>query len=117
MKGVLYPNNSIVNIANVGINENGLYCVTNKQQCCRSSDGGASGEWYLPGQASAIPGSGAQLIDNFKKKRGPSTVLLNRRNNAMSPIGLYRCEVVDVTNVLQSVYIGLYGNEGGSCSI
>ena len=38
---------------------------------------------------------------------------MNRRNNAISPTGLYRCEVLDSGGVLQSLYIGVYGRTGG----
>ncbi len=52
-------------------------------------------------------------MKNFSRSRRPSAVLINRRNNATSPIGLYRCEVLDRDGVLQSLYIGVYGASGG----
>ena len=33
---------------------------------------------------------------------------LHRRNNALSPTGMYRCDIPDNTYDLKSIYIGLY---------
>ena len=107
LKGELYSNNSIVNITDIGSDTNALYCFTNRSGCCRGSDGGANGEWFFP-DGSQIDENGIISTLDFSRNRGPSVVLLNRRNNAMEPTGFYRCEVLDALNVLQSIHIGLY---------
>ena len=112
LKGELYSNNSIVNITNIGTGEDALHCITDRESCCRSHDGGESGEWYQPGQM-AVSENGRVSREDFSRNRGPSSVLLNRRNGATSPTGLYRCEVLDSGGVSQSVYIGLYGDSEG----
>ena len=109
---MLYPNNSIVNIEDIGVGANALHCITDRVQCCRGGDGGASGEWYQPGQTSPVVGKGLMSTKNFSRNRAPSAVLLNRRNAATSPIGLYHCEVLDLGGANQSVYIGMYGING-----
>ena len=108
LKGVLYSNNSIVTITDIGNGTNVLYCFTNRMGCCRLEDGGINGEWFFPNR-SAMEGNGKFSTLDFSRNRGPSTVLLNRRNNAT---GLYHCEILD-RNILQSVYIGLNISNGG----
>ncbi len=110
---MLYPNNSIVNIEDIGVGVNALHCITERIECCNGSDGGGSGEWYQLGQAVPIEGSEASSTANFSRTRGPSAVLLNRRNNATSPTGLYHCDVPDSGDVTRSLYIGVYGASGG----
>ena len=71
-----------------------LVCVTTNvnTHCCRSDDnpnGGSRGEWYLP--------DGTRILNtpdtNFYRTRYNQTVRLNRRNNAMSPTGVFTCMV------------------------
>ena len=69
-----------------------LVCVTTNvnTHCCRSIDGGSRGEWYLP--------DGTRLLNtpntnNFYRTRYNQTVRLNRKNNGMSPTGVFICEV------------------------
>ena len=107
IKGELYSNNSIVNVTDIGSGTNALYCFTNRSGCCRGSDGGASGGWFFP-DGSEVNGGGKTSSLDFSRNRGPSAVLLNRRNNVMGPTGFYRCDVMDESNVLQSIHIGLY---------
>ena len=61
-------------------------------QCCRGVDdpnGGGRGEWYLP--------NGTRILNtpdaNFYRTRHTQQVRLNRRNNAISPTGVFICEV------------------------
>ncbi len=67
----------------------------------------ASGEWFLPGGFCPIaPGGEASSSVNFSRSRRSSAVLLNRRNNAIEPEGVYRCDVIDTRNITQTLYIG-----------
>ena len=110
----MYFNNSIVTITDIGSGGNVLYCLSNSSNCCTSSDGMASGEWFFPGGSSPIT-STVTLTDDFISIRRSSAVLLNRRNNAVGPEGLYRCEVIDARSTLQSLYIGIYAMDRGRC--
>ncbi len=93
--------------------DNALHCITDRMECCRVADGRASGEWYQPGQTMPVGGSGKIAITNFSRNRNPSAVLLNRRNAATGPTGLYQCDVADSRGANQSLYVGVYGtNEG-----
>ncbi len=68
-----------------------------------------------------INGSGESpsTTADFSRSRRSSAVLLNRRNNAIGPEGLYRCDVIDARNINQTVYIKvnyiLQGFEGSKC--
>ncbi len=95
-------------ITDIGVGDNALFCLSDSSSCCRGSDGMASGEWFLPGGSSPISGNGESFSTaNFSRGRRPSAVLLNRRNNAIGPEGLYRCDVLDGRNVVQSLYVGI----------
>ena len=79
-------------------------CITDLMECCHGQDtpgvGGALGVWLYPdGTDVGIQGSS----DDFYRDRGPRVVHLNRRNNALSPTGLYCCEVPDAGNSQQRV--------------
>ena len=112
LKGELYSNNSIVNITDIGSGTDALYCFTNRSDCCRRKDGGTNGEWFFP-NSSAVEKGGLTSSLDFSRNRLLSAVLLNRRNNAVGPTGLYLCEVLDAWNVNQLIYVGLYPINGG----
>ncbi len=108
LNGQMYPNNSIVNITDIGVGDNALFCLSNSNSCCMGRDGLASGEWFLPGGSSPINGSGeSSSTANFSRSRRSSAILLNRRNNYMGPEGQYRCDVIDKKHTLQSLYVGI----------
>ncbi len=108
LNGQMYPNNSIVTITDIEVGDNALFCLSNSSSCCRSRDGMARGQWFLPGGSSSISGNGESFsMANFSRSRRPSAVLLNRRNNAIGPEGLYRCDVIDARNITQTLYIGI----------
>ncbi len=104
----MYPNNSIVTITDIGVGDNALFCLSNSNICCRTSNGVTSGEWFLPGGSTHINGNGeSSSTADFSRSRRSSAVLLNRRNNAIEPEGLYRCDVIDARNIAQTLYIGI----------
>ena len=74
--------------------ETSLVCVTTNvnTHCCRGKDnpnGGSRGEWYLP--------DGTRILNtldaNFYRTRYTQQVRLSRRNDAMSPTGVFTCKV------------------------
>ena len=99
LSGTLYLPGGTILITDIG-SENtddpydpgfSLVCVTTNvnAQCCRNSDGGSRGEWYHP--------DGTRILNtpdtNFYRTRHYQQVRLNHRNNAMSPTGVFTCEV------------------------
>ena len=114
---MLYPNNSVVNLTDIGRGYNALHCLTNFTTCCRGVDGGPAGQWLLPGQTCSVIGFNvADDMDNFARSRGPSAVLLNRRTGAMGPTGLYTCQVPDGSGMERTLYIGVDIGTSYDCS-
>ena len=109
LDGRLYLNNSVVALADIGEDLLALFCLTNLTTCCAEADGGSAGEWFLPGQAQPVISVDSQGADSavFVAARGPSAVLLNRRNNAGGPTGIFTCEIPDASGQLRTVYIGV----------
>ena len=101
-----YSNDSEVLLTDIGEGDNALLCLTDNTQCCRGGDnpnGGGLGEWYFPDGTLVPTGNNTNIYRN----RDLSAVRLNRKNNAQSPIGVYRCEVPDASGTSQSIYIHL----------
>ena len=105
LNGVLYPNNSVVDLTDIGQNATALHCLTDLTTCCRGADGGSAGEWFLAGQT--MPVVDVSSADDFTRGRGPSAVLLNRRNNAAGPTGVYTCMLPDGSGQDRTLYIGV----------
>ena len=102
-----YPNNSVVNLTDIGEGYDALHCLTNLTTCCRGADGGRAGEWFLPGQTSPVIGINKDKgTTNFTRSRGPSAVLLNHRTST-GPTGLYTCQVPDGSATNRTLYIGV----------
>ena len=69
----------------------------------------SGGAWFKPNGIGVSTGSGAV---GFRRNRGSMVVRLYR--NTGTPVeGIYRCEVNDATDTLQTVYVGLYNDDGG----
>ena len=74
-----------------------LVCVTSNvnTECCRGADGpggsgGRAGEWYFP-NGNQVPRNAES--EEFSRSGFTHQVRLNRRINAMGPIGAYECRV------------------------
>ena len=105
---MLYSQNVAVDLTEVGASRDALICLTTLMECCRGSDtngAGAVGGWMFP-DGSFVPSQsgGASL----SRSRGPSSVLLHRINNAMTPTGVYTCEIPDANNINTELNIYLY---------
>ena len=80
-------------------------------------NGGYCGDWFFPGSK---VGMGNECGDSdIYQLRSNQIVDLRRRNNALSPSGIYRCEVPisadhngDDSSVTGTVYLGLYATGG-----
>ena len=114
------PNHSYVDLTLVGNDNsdpgNNMRCITDLGSCCSGSHGVHRGDWYFPNEDSlslVSPG-----VDVFEF-RGAQRVTLRRRNNAMGPFGIYRCDIPTVAvhddsdlSVRETVYVGLYASRG-----
>ena len=99
LRNEVRSNNSNIFITDIGAGDDeALLCFTDLTRCCRSfqANGIPLGEWFYPnGSVIDVSDSG----NNFYRNRGQSVVRLNQRNNAVSPTGLFCCEVPDALPV------------------
>ena len=102
-----HTNNSVVVITDIETGANGLICTTTFRPCCK---GGQQGEWYYP-DGTMVPGSSAG--EDFHRSRSDNgEVRLIRRNSAMSPTGIFHCELPVSDIVTQALYVGVYADSG-----
>ena len=108
-------NHSYVNLTLVGNLDDGsdsVSCHTNLTTCCGSSN---DGDWYFPDGNRVKPVTSG---DEIYESHGAQQVALHRINNAMSPFGIYRCDiptyVPHLEPVRRTVYVGLYPLNGGN---
>ena len=94
LKGVTYNSNEVIPLTSVGEGTNGVICMTTRMDCCTNALGETrNGDWYYPNGDGIVPNSLAN--EAFYRNRGTQQVILNRRNNAMSPTGCFCCELDD----------------------
>ena len=116
-RGVTLPNHGYMGLSLVGDAEDGsdsVQCHTDLTICCRSIDGiGYYGrpDWYFPDGTEMGFSSGD---GDIYQARGAQRNDLRRRNNVLSPSGIYRCEIPtdDGDLVRETVYVGIYGSGG-----
>ena len=117
-QGIQYPNNSILNVEDIGEGDHALACQTDRSPCCFSQY--RIGEWYYPnGTTVPIMGEEASF---YRNRNDAGQVLLNRRNHeADYSTGLFCCVLPDTSNITHTLCIGLLliGRIGGmsSCSL
>ena len=102
-------NNSIIAINDIGEgNYSALLCMTDKPDCCKPPNGTkAQGEFYYPGNTRTTVSF--SRTNPLYRNRGTRVVRLNRRNDVLSPTGIYTCEIPDSTGTNRSIYINITG--------
>ena len=118
--GDILPNHAYVDLTTVGDNITAssgdtVRCQTDLDSCCSSPQGIHRGDWYFP-DGSVLPFPITNNINDIVEDREPQVVHIRRRNNAMSPSGIYRCDIEtiavndnDVDTITgETVYVGLY---------
>ena len=122
MNGVTrtYTNNSIVNRMDIGTGDEALLCTTTYRPCC--SSGNRDTKWCFP-DGSQILNSGdlpyyrTRNNPDFVERTGPRSVRLNR-NPQGTTTGIFRCDILDASGVLQSMFVGIYDSgTGESCTL
>ena len=108
LNGTTYQNNSLVALEDIGEDDNALLCMTNLTACCRplytGENGSAIGNWFLP-NGTRVP----SMVAN--ETSGEVVIRLNHRGHEEE--GIYRCEIPDSMNVIQTIYIGVYTADNG----
>ena len=115
LNGEIVFNHGYVLINNIGSNGNTgtpLICNTNRPPPSGKLHSG--GDWISPSDVT-VGYTNTATVPGFGRNRGPMVVRLWRITvSTDSPVeGIYRCEVKDATEMLQSVYVGLYNDGGG----
>ena len=123
--GVNLLNHAYVDLTTVeediGDPGNTVRCHTDLTTCCSGGEGGHRGSWYFPdGEELQFTSSS----DDIVMDREPQEVHILRRNNAMSPSGIYRCDIEtmavndnDIATITgETVYVGLYPSNEGICT-
>ena len=87
---------------------------THLSTCCTYSQGPHRGDWYFPdGTRLPFSGDGGDIYEDRDAQR----IVIRHRNNANSPVGIYRCDIptvaVHVDDDRDTVYVGLYTASGG----
>ena len=114
LRGHLHGNNSIVNVNDIGEGSKSLLCITNKINCChRMGTLDVQGNWYFPGNDSAVPSAGTDGQSGFYRNRDLSKVRLHRREGITSPTGLFRCTIPNSSDEDQTILIGIYSTGNG----
>ena len=80
----IYPRNSLV-----------CYTTNVNSHCCagrNNPNGSPLGNWYFP-NGTIVPRFRDSMNGDFTRTGSDHEVRLNRRNNAMTPLGTYECRV------------------------
>ena len=96
-------------LSDIGEGSNALFCLTDRTQCCTTEAGDARGSWRFP-NGSTVTLDDADL--DFYAIRGYSSILLNRRSDAVAPTGIYRARLPDRATGRGMIYIGVYDDAG-----
>ena len=125
--GQTRANNSYVDISEVGevgtagSGSNSVQCVTDLGTCCGGGQGIHRGDWYFP-DGTQLPFNSPDV--DIYEFRDAEKVDIRRKNNANSPVGIYRCDIPtnavydDSDNSVRDspVYVGLYTGSGGNAN-
>ena len=107
LNGTVIPNHGYVEISDVGSNDDSaLLCHSNFPPPSGSATSG--GDWFAP-DGTNIPSS---AVPGFTRNRGPMVVRLKRASGT-PPEGIYRCEIEEADDTLQTAYVGLYNAGAG----
>ena len=99
----------IINDIGTAGDDTALLCHTNRPPPSGSSHSG--GAWFRPDQTEVMSGSTSV---GFRRNRGSMVVRVYRNTATVTPVeGIYRCEIQNASDTLQTVYVGLYNDDGG----
>ena len=100
---MLYSNNSLLNMEEIGVDSNALFCLTNITQCCTSGGRDIIRDWYYPNNNRI----GIKASNTISRTRGSQSVILHR-DNTLQPVGIFRCQINN-----DNVYVGIYPENSG----
>ena len=110
LNDVFIPNHGYVVIDDISMSgvtdPTPLLCHTN-----RPGSPNSGGDWKSPSDMT-VGNLNSGDVPGFGRNRDPMEVRLWRATGIPAE-GIYRCEVNDATDTLQTVYVGLYNDDGG----
>ena len=124
-RGDPLPNHGYVDLSLVGdASSDSVQCHTDLTTCCTgvitdSIPSADRPDWYFPdGTLMGFSSGGGDIYQRREAQRND----LRRRNNVLSPSGIYHCEIPtddgDGGFVRERVYVGIYSTGGGIvCSL
>ena len=113
LNGVNHANNSIVTRTDIGTGSTALLCTTTLPGCCSSSF--PDTQWYFP-DGSQVQNNGGLPYYRTRSRVSPSVLL--HRNTQGTTTGIFRCDILDASGVLQRMFVGIYDSgTGESCTL
>ena len=106
LNGAMRENNSVVAWTEIGEGADALMCLTDKTDCCDSTEPIGASSWYHP-----IGGTISHTMSNepyYQTYRKSSILLEHQSGNVPTVNGVFHCEVVDNNGMMQRLYIGIY---------
>ena len=98
-------------LEDIGEDDNALFCITNLTACCRDE---VLGKWLFP-NGTKVPNECVNATSGLKwdfyRDREKMMVFLHRRRGGVE--GIFQCEIPDLMNVTQIIYIGVYSASTG----
>ena len=118
--GEILRNHSYVDLTLVrGSPGQGIECRTDLSTCCGETHGPHRGDWFFPGGLRVLFFNEGNFDISELRSSEPQMVELLRRNNALSPSGIYHCNIATNavhddtdTSVRETIYVGIYANGG-----
>ena len=96
--GNFMRNNSYIYYANISDGDNALKCVTNDLNCCTNIN------WN--DETGTVVHEGSDDTSCLYVTRGIGEISLNRRSDCIPDTsGLWRCDIADYNDEIQSIYI------------
>ena len=104
--GRILTNNSYIYYANISDGDSALKCVTDSDNCCNDSH---VGNWR--DERGRAVQQGVDEATCLYVTRGHGVVSLNRKSDCIpESSGLWRCDIPDSSEVMQSIYIYISNN-------
>ena len=89
--------------------------MTDQPACCSryyiGETGSILGNWFFPNGTRVFNFYATGTQWDFYRTRGQMIVYMHRRRGGEN--GIYHCEVPDIMNVAQTIYIGVYTASAG----
>ena len=92
------------NITDIGNDSAALICTTTRPDCCLSTDGS---HWYFP-DGSTVQRTGTTYYRTRTIGTGSGPTVRLHRNPGATTTGVFRCDILDASGDLQSLYVGIY---------